>query len=199
MRGADSFCWRRRDLVESNSEGRRMLFQGVVRIDGQPTKEETHPRDEVAGKTLSVGRRRFIHLTKDKKMYPLIRILAIGLSFAVVVMLIIAYFTETVSSGGDNPTIPYDLATNETFCEALPEGTWYRQLAPAKNDEDLNQASHDDSDTWQGKGKCGRGDDEPSGVDDPIPEADYYDLDKAFADGSDRDIANDGGKWVKFS
>jgi len=128
-----------------------------------------------------------------------VRILAVSVILVVFTVLIIRYNIETVSSGGDNPTIPYDLATNETFCEALPEGTWYRQLAPAKNDEDLNQASHDDSDTWQGKGKCGHGDDEPSGVDNPIPEADYYDLDKAPADGSGRDIANDGGKWVKFS
>lgn len=108
------------------------------------------------------------------------------------------YFNGTVSSGGNTSTIPYNLATNLTLCEALPEGTWYRQLAFAKNDEDLNHASHDDSDTWQGVGKCGRGDDEPSGVDNPIPEANYYDLDEASADGSGRDIANDGGKWVKF-
>ena len=59
LRGADSSCWLRRDLVESNSEGRWMLSQRAVRIDGQPTKEETHPREEVAGKTLSVDRRRF--------------------------------------------------------------------------------------------------------------------------------------------
>ena len=50
-------------LVKSNSEGRRMLSQGAVRLDGQPTTEETHPREAVAGKTLSVGRRRFTHLT----------------------------------------------------------------------------------------------------------------------------------------
>ena len=52
-------------LVKSNSEGRRMLSQGAVRIDGQPTTEENHPRDELAGKTLSLGRRRFVHLTEE--------------------------------------------------------------------------------------------------------------------------------------
>ena len=54
-------------LVKSNSEGRRMLAQGAVRIDGQPTTEENHPRDELAGKTLSLGRRRFVHLTEQEQ------------------------------------------------------------------------------------------------------------------------------------
>ena len=51
-------------LVKSNNEGRRMLAQGAVRIDGRQTTEENHPRDELAGRTLSRGRRRFVRLTK---------------------------------------------------------------------------------------------------------------------------------------
>ena len=138
-------------------------------------------------------------------MYPSVSrtIMWIFLIFTVicgifVVIFVLRFITENSAEPGDTPTNPYDLTTNPTLCEALPEGTWYRQLAPARNDEDLNQASHDDSGTWQGKGKCGRGDDEPSGVDKPILEADYYDLDKASVDGNSRDIANDGGRWVKF-
>ena len=52
-------------LVKSNSEGRRMLTQGAVRIDGQPATEENHQRADLAGKTLSVGRRRFTRLTEE--------------------------------------------------------------------------------------------------------------------------------------
>ena len=55
-------------LVKSNSEGRRLLAQGAVRIDGQPTTEENHPRYELAGKTLSIGRRRFVRLTENKEL-----------------------------------------------------------------------------------------------------------------------------------
>lgn len=57
-------------LVKSNSEGRRLLAQGAVRIDGQQTTEENHPRDELASKTLSIGRRRFVRLTPKEMKQP---------------------------------------------------------------------------------------------------------------------------------
>lgn len=41
------------------------LIQGAVRIDGRQTTEENHPRDEVAGKTISRGRR-FVRLTRQE-------------------------------------------------------------------------------------------------------------------------------------
>ena len=47
-----------------------MLAQGAVRIDGRQTTEENHPRDEVAGKTLPRGRRRFVRLTRKEMEQP---------------------------------------------------------------------------------------------------------------------------------
>lgn len=58
------------DLVKSNSEGRRLLAQGAVRIDGHQTFEEDHRRYEVAGRILSVGRRRFVRLTPKEMKQP---------------------------------------------------------------------------------------------------------------------------------
>jgi tyrosyl-tRNA synthetase len=53
-------------LVSSNSDGRRQIEQGGVRIDGHPV---TDPQLEVAvtelpGRVLQVGRRRFVRLTE---------------------------------------------------------------------------------------------------------------------------------------
>ncbi len=51
-------------LVESNSEGRRMIAQGAVRIDGDLVTDdglELRP-EQVAGHVLQVGRRRFVRL-----------------------------------------------------------------------------------------------------------------------------------------
>jgi tyrosyl-tRNA synthetase len=50
-------------LVSSNSEGRRMLAQGAVKLDGAKVADEELPRAEVAGRVLQVGKRRFARLT----------------------------------------------------------------------------------------------------------------------------------------
>ncbi len=50
-------------LVKSNSEGRRMIAQGAVRLDGTPVGEDHLPRTALAGAALSVGRRRFVRLS----------------------------------------------------------------------------------------------------------------------------------------
>ncbi len=51
-------------LVKSNSEGRRMLDQGAVKLDGVRVVEETHPRSRLAGGVLQVGKRRFVRLAE---------------------------------------------------------------------------------------------------------------------------------------
>lgn len=50
-------------LVSSNSEGRRMLKQGAVRIDGEQVTDESVPRDRIAGHVVQVGKRRFVRFT----------------------------------------------------------------------------------------------------------------------------------------
>lgn len=47
-------------LVASNSEGRRMIAQGAVRIDGEPVSDETVDRVAIAGRITQVGKRRFV-------------------------------------------------------------------------------------------------------------------------------------------
>lgn len=49
-------------LVSSNSEGRRMLQQGAVRLDGVTLDSETVGREMLDGVVLQVGKRRFIRL-----------------------------------------------------------------------------------------------------------------------------------------
>ena len=49
-------------LVGSRSEGRRMLAQGAVRIDGGKVAADTLPRDELIDTVISVGKRRFRRL-----------------------------------------------------------------------------------------------------------------------------------------
>jgi tyrosyl-tRNA synthetase len=49
-------------LVSSNSEGRRMLQQGAVKIEGEKVTDEELPRPALAGKVLQVGKRRFARL-----------------------------------------------------------------------------------------------------------------------------------------
>ncbi|MDJ0960846.1 MAG: tyrosine--tRNA ligase [Acidimicrobiia bacterium] len=49
-------------LVSSNSEGRRMLQQGAVKLDGEKIAEEELPREALAGRVLQVGKRRFARL-----------------------------------------------------------------------------------------------------------------------------------------
>ena len=49
-------------LVASNSEGRRMLAQGAVRVDGSKVTADTLARGGLGGAVLSVGKRRFVRL-----------------------------------------------------------------------------------------------------------------------------------------
>jgi tyrosyl-tRNA synthetase len=50
-------------LVSSNSEGRRMVAQGAVKIDGERVEAEEVGRGVLAGKVVQVGKRRFVRLT----------------------------------------------------------------------------------------------------------------------------------------
>lgn len=50
-------------LVQSNSEGRRMIAQGAVRLEGTPVEDDLLPRTALAGAALSVGRRRYVRLS----------------------------------------------------------------------------------------------------------------------------------------
>ena len=50
-------------LVASNSEGRRLIAQGAVKLDGKKLTSENVSRDELVGQTLQVGKRRFLRLT----------------------------------------------------------------------------------------------------------------------------------------
>jgi tyrosyl-tRNA synthetase len=51
-------------LAASNSEARRLLAQGGVRLDGEPVTgpEATLPAGDLRGKVLQVGRRRFARI-----------------------------------------------------------------------------------------------------------------------------------------
>ena len=49
-------------LVASNSEGRRMLAHGAVRLDGGKVTSEALPRAKLVGAVISVGKRRFARL-----------------------------------------------------------------------------------------------------------------------------------------
>jgi len=51
-------------LVGSNGEGRRMLKQRAVRLDGDQITAETMRRDELVGTVLQVGKRRFVRLVE---------------------------------------------------------------------------------------------------------------------------------------
>lgn len=55
---------READLVASSGEGRRMIDQGGVRVGGEQVSPGTYDLswDEVAGKVLQVGRRRFVRI-----------------------------------------------------------------------------------------------------------------------------------------
>jgi tyrosyl-tRNA synthetase len=52
-------------LVKSSSEARRLITQGAVKIDGDPTNDETLPKSMLDGVTVQVGKRRFVKLTAD--------------------------------------------------------------------------------------------------------------------------------------
>lgn len=49
-------------LTTSNSEARRMIGQGAVKVDGDKIELETVPRAALAGRVLQVGKRRFVRL-----------------------------------------------------------------------------------------------------------------------------------------
>jgi tyrosyl-tRNA synthetase len=49
-------------LVSSNSEGRRMLSQGAVKLNGERVTAEELPAADLAGGVLQVGKRRFVRL-----------------------------------------------------------------------------------------------------------------------------------------
>jgi tyrosyl-tRNA synthetase len=49
-------------LVSSNGEGRRMIKQGAVKLDGVRIEVERLPRADVVGKVLQVGKRRFVRI-----------------------------------------------------------------------------------------------------------------------------------------
>ncbi len=49
-------------LVASNSEGRRMLKQGAVKLEGVKVDAETAERSDLVGAVLQVGKRRFVRL-----------------------------------------------------------------------------------------------------------------------------------------
>ena len=49
-------------LVASNSEGRRMISQGGVRLDGAQIGEDTVLRADLVGRVLQVGKRKFVRL-----------------------------------------------------------------------------------------------------------------------------------------
>ena len=50
-------------LVNSNSEGRRLITQGAVKVEGVRLEEESVPRSLIVGKTIQVGKRRFVTFT----------------------------------------------------------------------------------------------------------------------------------------
>jgi tyrosyl-tRNA synthetase len=47
-------------MVVSNSEGRRMIQQGAVRIDGDQVTDESFAREGITGRVVQVGKRRFV-------------------------------------------------------------------------------------------------------------------------------------------
>jgi tyrosyl-tRNA synthetase len=47
-------------LVASNGEGRRLIDQGAVRIDGERVSQDTIARDQLLDATVQVGKRRFV-------------------------------------------------------------------------------------------------------------------------------------------
>ncbi len=51
-------------LVGSNSEGRRQIEQGGLRIDGVPVADASleYEPDDLAGRVIQVGRRRFLRI-----------------------------------------------------------------------------------------------------------------------------------------
>ena len=120
-----------------------------------------------------------------------LRLSVIAIAVFVVVVLAFMYiFTDTTEDLDNTPVTPYNVATSETFCQALPEGIWFRKLADGASGKSA-VAPHGDEDTWAAdSGKCGKGS-PPDGVTSPIPQADTYDLSAV--------TGKQGGKWVRFN
>jgi tyrosyl-tRNA synthetase len=49
---------------ESGSEARRLLAQGAVRLDGEVVSDGEMPRNDLSGRVLKVGKRRFVRLSE---------------------------------------------------------------------------------------------------------------------------------------
>jgi tyrosyl-tRNA synthetase len=54
----------RAGLVRSRSEARRLIGQGAVKVDGAPVPAERLPADELVGKVVQVGKRRFVRVER---------------------------------------------------------------------------------------------------------------------------------------
>ena len=52
-------------LVTSSSEARRLLAQGAVKLDGNKLEADSVPRNELAGRVVQVGKRRFVRFTAE--------------------------------------------------------------------------------------------------------------------------------------
>ena len=52
--------------IGSNSEARRLIEGGGVRLDGQPVSRLELPRAELEGRVMQVGRRRFVRFVQGK-------------------------------------------------------------------------------------------------------------------------------------
>ena len=51
------------DLASSRTEARRLISQGGVKVEGETVSVESLPVDELRGKVLQVGKRRFVRIT----------------------------------------------------------------------------------------------------------------------------------------
>lgn len=54
-------------MVTSNSEARRLIAQGAVRLDGRRLTDEHLARSDAAGAVVQVGKRRFVRLTEGRE------------------------------------------------------------------------------------------------------------------------------------
>jgi tyrosyl-tRNA synthetase len=52
-------------LVGSRSEARRLIHQSAVKIDGEPVDEEVVQTEQLAGRVVQVGKRRFVRFVLD--------------------------------------------------------------------------------------------------------------------------------------
>jgi tyrosyl-tRNA synthetase len=52
-------------MVTSNSEARRLISQGAIKIDGDRVTSDTIKRSELEGRTVQIGKRRFVRLVSS--------------------------------------------------------------------------------------------------------------------------------------